>query len=395
MNKQRLIHGYIAMIFFVMFGYGISRQLIGTLITRIILHYDILMAQAGFLTSFVNIGNFAAIFILTIFAGRVNKIILLWGTLFLFSASLFLISTAPEFSVILASFALIGVFGATTDALVSSLIADFRPEKASLNISLLHGVFGLGGLSGPIVIERLARDLSWDEVHFVISMAFFVYLAVYAIFVKWQWSLLTTQTSPIKQKQFGLSDIARFFTRKRNVLLYVIMFLYAGNQTTLSVWVMRYVETHLNDAVWGAYALSAMWLGTALCRFFISPNIKASSPIKIGVGNLISAIVLTIGLLSNSVAGIVAASLLVGLSSGLTIPLVLALGCEWHQDKTAFGTMMPFTAFYFGSVIFPPLTGSISDHIGIPWGIAVAVVSSVLVALFSAVLELRLKSQKT
>jgi len=99
--------------------------------------------------------------------------------------------------------------------------------------------------------------------------------------------------------------------------------------------------------------------------------------------------------LSNSVAGIVAASLLVGLSSGLTIPLVLALGCEWHQDKTAFGTMMPFTAFYFGSVIFPPLTGSISDHIGIPWGIAVAVVSSVLVALFSAVLELRLKSQKT
>jgi len=367
--------------------------LIGTLITQIILHYDILMAQAGLLSSFHSAGSFAAIFIITIFASRINKMILLGAALLLYAASLFLISTAPLFGLILASFALMGIFGATTDTLVNSLIADLMPGKISLGISLLHGIFGLGGLSGPIIIERLARDMSWAQVYFIISTAFLFFLVMYAIFVRWQWALFTIHISREKQAQFGLSDIAMFFTQKRHTLLWVIMFLYAGNQTTLAIWIKRYVETYLGEPTLGAYALSAMWLGTAICRLIISPAIKASSPLKICFGNLISAIVLTAGLVSASAPGIVAATLAVGLSSGLTIPLILALGCEWHPEKTAFGAMMPFTAFFIASVMFPPLTGLISDLLGIPWGVAISAASAILVAVFSGVLELRLRGE--
>ena len=172
------------------------------------------------------------------------------------------------------------------------------------------------------------------------------------------------------------------------------MFFYVGNQSTLAVWIKRYVETHLNEPAWGAYALSAMWLGIAISRLVISPGIKASSPRKICVGSLISAIVLTIGLLSGSARGIVIATLLVGLSSGLTLPLILAMGCEWYQEKTAFGTMMPFTACFIAAVLFPPLAGLISDFLGMPWGVALAVAAVFFTAVFSGILDKNLKNHR-
>ena len=164
------------------------------------------------------------------------------------------------------------------------------------------------------------------------------------------------------------------------------MFCYGGNQRTVAVWIKRYVETHLCMPAWGAYTLSAMWLGTAVSRLIISPNIKAASPLKICAGNLISALALAAGLLSGSAMGIAAASLLVGLSSGLTIPLILAIGCEWYPEKTAFGTLMPFTAFFISCVVFPPLSGFVGDFMGIPWGVAVGAASALLTAVFSGIL---------
>ena len=392
--KTRFIQAYIGLLFFVLFIYGINNQAIGTLITQIIEHYGIRMAQAGLLSSFTSAGNFAAIFIITIFVGRINKIILMGAGLFFFAVSLFLISIIPPFAIILVCFSLIGLFGATVDTLVNSLVADLQPDNVSRTISLLHGFFGLGGLCGPIIIEYLTGTLRWDQVYLVISIAFFIYLIFYTIFIKWQWHGLTTHMSQEKQARFGFSDIVQFFTRKRHVLLWIAMFLYGGNQSAVAIWIKRYVETYLNVPVWGAYALSAMWLGTAVCRLVLSPGIKASSPWKIVIGNLISTFALVAGLLSGSAPGITAAALLVGLSSGWTLPLILALGCQWYPEKTALGTMMPFTAFFIAYVVFPPLSGFISDSWGIPWGVAVGAVCAFLTAVLAWLLNLNLKSEK-
>jgi len=392
-NKERFTNCYLLLLYFLMFLYGISTQAIGTLITRIIEYYGIRMAQAGLLSSFTYIGNFAAIFVLTIFAGRINKIILLGASIVLYIVSLCLISTAPPFSIILACFSLIGVFGAIIDTLANSLVADLMPVNVSRNMSLLHGFFGLGGLCGPVVMERFAGTLNWTQVYFSVSMAYFIYIFIYALFVRWQWSSLATRMPPENQTRFGLSDIVRFFGRKRHVLLWVTMFFYAGNQSILAVWIKRYVETRLSIPVWGAYALSAMWLGTTICRLFISPNINSSSPKKIYIGNFISAIAIIAGLISGSVPGIVMASLVVGLSSGASVPLIIATGCEWNPDKTAYGTIMPFSACYFSYVVFPPLSGLVSDFLGIPWGVALGGISAGLAALFSGILDASLKSE--
>jgi fucose permease len=211
--------------------------------------------------------------------------------------------------------------------------------------------------------------------------------------LKLQWSVLSQRISREKQTQFGFIDMLRFFTKKRNVLLWITTFFYGGNQSTIAVWIKRYVETQLNVPVWGAYALSAMWLGTAVCRLFISPNIKASSANKIFIGNIISAVALAAGLLSGSARGIAAASLAVGLSSGLSLPLILAMGCEWYPERTAFGTLMPFMAFFIASVVFPPFSGFVGDSFGIIWGVAVCGISAFITALFAMMLEQNLKPQ--
>ena len=154
----------------------------------------------------------------------------------------------------------------------------------------------------------------------------------------------------------------------------------------MAVWIKRYVETHLNVPVWGAYALSAMWMGTAVSRLFISPNVKAPSVQKIFFGNAIAVIVLTSVLFSGSASVLAAAALVVGLSSGFTVPVVIAMSCEWHPEKTSLGTVMPYMAISIASVVFPPLSGLISDLLGIPWGFAVGAVCAFLSVVFSGLL---------
>jgi len=376
------------------FLYGASSQAIGTLITRIIEHYSIRMAQAGLLSSFTSAGNFAAIFIITIFVGRINKMILLGACLFLSGVSLCLISVAPPFSIILICFALIGVFGATVDTLANSLVADLMPANVSRNMSFLHGFYGLGGLCGPIFMDRLAGMLDWTQVYFFVSIAFFVYVMIYILFVRWQWNFLKVCLSLEKQARIGFYDVIKFFNKKRHLLLWLAMLFYGGNQSTMVVWIKRYVEAHLNVPAMSAYALSAMWLGIAISRLLISPGIKASSLVKICVGNFIAAIALTAGLLSGSAYGIMTASLIVGLSSGFTIPLIIAMGCEWNPERTAYGTMMTFMALFIAYFLFPPLSGLIGDFIGIPWGVAIGAVSATITAVIAVLLNTTLKSEE-
>ena len=385
MDKNRTVQGYIALIFFAMFLYGLGAQMIGTLVSRIISHYNIQMAQAGLLTSFQFAGNFIAVLLVTIFSGRINKLILLGISVFFLAASFCFVSTAPLFGILLVNFSLMGIFFATLDTLVNSLTADLRPDSVKTSISFLHGLYALGGLLCPIIIERLAVKFGWTNAYFIISMVLVVYLVLYAVFVKSRRSQLSACLPPAQKARFGLLDMLQFFKTNRNILLWITMFLYGGSHSTMVAWIKRYVETHLNEPSWGVYVLSVMWLGTALSRIVVSPNIKIPSLQKIFIGNLISAAALIAGLLSGSVYGIAAASIAVGITSGFTVPLLVAQSCEWHQEKTAFGTLMPFTALFIASVVFPPFSGFISDNLGIPFGVALSAVCAAIAAVFSVI----------
>ena len=392
MNKNRFTQVYVALLFLVMIIFGASKQAFGALISRIIAHYDITMAQAGLLFSVNSVGNFVALFIIAVFAGRINKMLLIGLSMFLMTISIFLISAAPPFSLMFVCFAFMGIFGTTAETLINPLVADLRPVNVSRNMSWMHGLYGLGGLGGPIVIERLISRMSWARIYFLLSAVFIVYLIVYAIVVRRQWSTLTQYVSNEKQSQFGFADILKFFTLKRNILLWLTMGFYVGSQSILSTWIKRYVEIQLGLPVWGAYALSALWLGTTASRLLISPNIKASPLLQICVGNLISVAALIAGLLSGSAGGITAATLMVGLSSGFTLPLVLAISCEWYPKKTTFGTLMLSTASFIAFIIFPPFSGFVSDHSGMLWGVAVGAACTFLATAFSGVLYFNLKS---
>ena len=394
MNNSR-INPYIPVLFFAMFIFGINSQALGTLITRIIAHYDIQMAQAGLLSSFLSIGSVTAAFTVAIFAGRVNKMILLGISIFLLAGGLFLLSRAPVFGILMAGFSLLGIFGATMDTLINSLVADLMPGKISTGMSLLHGIFGLGGLSGPIIIDFLARSLSWSLVYLTLSIAFLVFLVFYSVLLRWQWKNLVIVVSGGKKAGFDFSDIVQFLKKKKHILLMLTIFFYGGNQITMIIWVKRYVEIFLDVPAWGAFALSSLWLGIALSRLIVAPTVRASSPRKIFIGNLVSAAVVTAGLLSQSAPGILIASFASGLASGFTIPLILALGCEWNREKTAMGTMVPYTALFSAAILAPPLSGLIGDLAGIPWSVAVSAFSAVFAALFAGILDAHIKNEKT
>ena len=394
MNNKRLTKIYIALLFFAMIMFGASKQAFGALISKIIAHYDIKMVQAGLLYSINSAGNFVSFFIVAIFVGRINKMLILGSSIFFMALSMFLISTAPAFGLLFVCFALLGIFAATSDTMSNPIIADLRPDKLSGNISMLHGLYGVGSLCGPIIMEALSGRLSWSQIYGSISLVFIIYLVIYSVVVKRQWKTLTMYISNEKQSRISISDILKFFTEKRNILLWITMLFYIGNQGVLSAWIKRYVEIQLGLPVWGAYALSALWLGTTIGRLFISPNLKVPTSLQVFFGNLIALVSMIAGLSSGSAMGITAAAFIVGLGAGSTYPLLFAIGCGWYPGKTAFGVLMPSTASFIGFVIFPPFSGFVSDHFGMLFGILVSTVCGLFTTVLSGMLHLNIRAQK-
>ena len=359
---------YTYCMFLVVFVVALANATQGVMLNNFIEHYALEAASQGAIGSAQGFGQLFALCLVFVLAGKISKSAIATTTILCVAAILLGISFAPPFVLLCFLFGLMGFSFGTADSMASSLIADlFDGEATHKYMSRLHGIFGLGGLIAPLFYLSLSNaGLSWD-------MAIRVMVAIMAVILMLYLILLRTATREItlpktSNQNITSADIKVFFKSGTGVLLILCALFYGLHQSIVAVWIYRYVSVFLNGPILGALSLSLFWAGTTISRLIMHK--VPISPIKIVLwGNLAAAAVMCIGIVSASPAVMTVFIAAAGLLGGVTIPVLLASGCEEKNCNTILPTNLIFLAIVAAYMCSPLIVGALVARTSMSAGI--------------------------
>ncbi len=372
-------------VFSLMLCYAVSITMLGPMMPDLIADYDLSLAGGGLFMSLQSAGGILSILVAAGGADRVHKTRLLALLFSLYAAGLHLISTAPLYPLLLASFALVGASTSVLDAISTAFIADLHPHRRDIRLSQLHTFFAIGALLGPL-LTRTLLDLggTWQDVYSTLG---YVCLLVLGLF------LLSTRSphpaAPAEEvTQSGPLQVLAIVTSSRMWSLCVIAFLYLS-QSGLVVWLPMYVETHLHSSpLLGSISVSAMWVGIIIGRWgygFLTPYIDVPTTLRWGA--LLGGISLITGFTLQSPGLLVLTVGLKGALTGPVLPLVLHLACSRFPTNSGAVSCLIFLSGFLGTMIFPWLLGFAGELLGLHISIYAAAVAIVAISSLTGLLS--------
>jgi len=363
MNKTR----YAICIFLALLIFAVVNTTLGALLTRYIDHYQLIESQQGLPVSMLNIGCIIAITSSLWVTRWIKKQHLVW----LASAATVLLlipqGFPPPFPVFSALFLLIGISVGYTDVLASSSIADlYDGKRAATMMCILHAVFGAAGIVMPLVYSVMMNaGLPWNGIYTVLFGIGACMLA-YIIPVSISRARHLTLQGVVNQR-FTRGDLQRFFKDQGSIMILVAIFFYAFFLSAITIWIDRYVGVGLGNKNLSALSLSLFWVGLTLSRL-LTPLLNIKPPVLIRWASLATAATLVIGIALHNAPLMCATSVLAGLFSGATIPLLLHIACQKYKSNTLMATTFLFLAIYASQSIAPPIMGFIAST----WGLTIA-----------------------
>ena len=185
-------------------------------------------------------------------------------------------------------------------------------------------------------------------------------------------------------EEFRLSGAAirAYLFRSRSVLILLAGFLYAATQTGLAAWLVRYMTLRYNAETLGSTALSIYWVCATISRF-AAPRIPMR-PLKLFLcGVLASVVFQTIGVLSGSAVIMCVMSGLVGLVTGLCIPMLVSENAAGQEGNTSLATSILLVTMCFARMLAPIVMGSLSSGISVSASMLLPAVTAALAGLFA------------
>lgn len=375
-GKTRLTAGIYAM----MFTSAVCTSAQGALLSDLIAGYRLESSSQGFMSAAQSIGNLCAVFLIGALVGRVRKRSLLAVTAVVIPCAYCLLGLHPAFAVLLAVFLIYGVVFGFLDSLASSMMVDLYRKASARYMNLLHGCYGVGGLAGPILIQRLR--LSGLEWYRVMTVCGACAAAASLLYLSGMRSARGLENHSDKPERIVRDDIVRFFSEARKRLLLSCAFLYGAHQIGVTVWVTRYISEYLNAPQWGAPALSLFWLGVTASRLLLArfhiPRVKT-----VFLCNMLSAIIFAAGVLSGNGLVMMVCAGLTGCAEGVILPMSLDIACGWEESKTYLGSTLLLFAHYTGFIVSAPVVAYLIARFGIKSGMLLPAGLS-LVAAFLA-----------
>ncbi|MGI9610454.1 MAG: MFS transporter, partial [Acidimicrobiia bacterium] len=169
------------------------------------------------------------------------------------------LSASPSWPAFLFAVALLGLGGGLADAATNTYVALRRGARA---MGLIHGVFGIGAIAGPLVVTVLFQlGLSWRVSFAVLALGQLVYVAAL-------WRFSRDLSTPIKPSQDeGGSSVFKSGTAVWSILVF---FVYAGIGAGAGAWAFTFltVEGGIGDGA-GGLVVAGYWGGFTASRLLI------------------------------------------------------------------------------------------------------------------------------
>ncbi|MFP4016649.1 MAG: MFS transporter [Halanaerobiales bacterium] len=382
-NKETVNTGILSRLstYFLMFSFAISATMLSPMMPEIISYFNLKLSQGGLILTLQSIGGVLVVVMAGVIADRVSKSRLMVLGFLLYIICLYLISIIPFFSLLLSLSFIFGIGSRLVDTLSNAYISDLYPEKKGRYLNILHSVFGIGALIGPLYTRFLLDNgYSWRHVFRFLGYASLPILVLF---------YLTQRGKPVikhsKESSGEHEHVLELLKNKQIWILSIVMFFYVGHQAGVMLWTPMYIETYLRgSAVIASLSISIYWVGMIISRMtfsYFTRNHKNS--VMIRWTSIIAGILLLLGLLSKQSWVVIAFLAVSGLLTGAFIPLLIDIASSKYPHNTGSATSVLYLSLNTSVMLYPWLIGLISESISFQWGMIFATVSLIIVYFFS------------
>ena len=378
-NKQIIKSGFLTRIstYLLMFSFAIATTMLSPMMPEIIDQFSLKLSQGGLILSLQSIGGIIVVALAGIVADRISKSRLMIFGFFLYILCLYLISIAPVFNILLALSFVFGIGSRLVDALSNAYISDLFPEQKGSYLNILHSIFGVGALIGPIYTRFLLDSgFSWREVFRFLGYASIPLLLLF--YFSNHKKGVSKDKGNITSEQEHLITL---LSNRQIWVLSIVMFFYVGHQSGIMLWIPMYIETYLKGSVFlASLSLSLYWVGMIISRMtfsYITKNFKNSTMIR--WTSISGSLLLFLGFYSKQTWLVIIFLVFSGLLTGAFIPLLIDVASSKYPKNTGAVTSILYFSLNISVILFPWLIGAISESLSFQWGMFSATISLSLI----------------
>ncbi len=280
---------------------------------------------------------------------------------------------APSFWWLLPAAIPLGLGAGAVDAGLNAYVASHYESR---HMSWLHSFWGVGALSGPLVLSALlTRGHGWRSTYLVIAVLQSLLVAVLVLAVR-LWDKVP-QRGPAEPPRAAAPRSLLFPLKLEGVGLALLsFFFYCGVEATMGLWGGSFLFkvkglAPADCATWVSVFYASVTVGRFLTGF-ATYRLRNETLIRGGVVTILAGVVLM--LLPLPLPSVFAAFVLVGLGCAPVFP------CMLHETPARFGAanaqaIMGFqmAVAYVGSTLLPPLFGFVASATSLallPWFLA-------------------------
>ncbi len=381
-RSRAAVTAYVTLLMFV---YAFSATMIGPLMPELVRHYRITFGAGGLLVTFMSFGGIVAMLLGGALADRGSKSRLIAGSFLGYGVVLLLAGRGPRLPLLYALFFALGASTRYMDMVANAFVADLHAERKERALSLLHAVFGVGALLGPLYARVLVdATAAWTNAYTLLGAASLAVLAL-------GFPLLNGRVPQASRAGSGPATRLRALGSRDLWLLSLILFLYVVHQSGLTTWLPTYMEKEMGASQWlASLGPSLLWLGIVAGRFLTSALAMRLGGRAILVwGHLAGGAVLTAAVLSRSQLALAAGVVAAGVATGAAYPLSVATACARHPRDSGAVTSMLFVSGSLARMVFPWVAGALADSLSLFPGMLVTGVALLAAAVFASLLPRR------
>lgn len=352
---------------------GLYGMIMGSLLPYISESYHLSDTVSGSLLSAHYVGNLLASFIagvLPLYFGRKNAIIFLSS--FVSAGFILMITTGNPFLLLL-SFFFTGLSRGSISNFNNSMVNEIS-ESSPAALSFLHSIFAIGALLAPYLVIASVKSFGfsgWKVAGIVI-----VILTVISLI------LFSRMDMPRLQKKEKVKVSYEFLKEKNFWILAGLLFFYLCGESTINGWLVKYfVDSQILTIGYAQFLASLLWVGVLLGRLAVSAKGDLFPKEKI-LFVLTIAMTIFFGILLGAKNQMVITVAIFGLGlsmAGVYPTTIAASGNFIKKYPMAMGILLVIGGI--GSIVMPLITGSLSDHLGIFYGMAAIIVALALTIL--------------
>ena len=338
-------------------GYSMSFNILSNTMDPMIGEFALTGAAQGLMSSMISFGSMIPLLVIPLLQGRVHKIWLILGASALQVLMLMLTGVSANFGMLLTACVLLGAGNNITDSCVNSYMVDLHPENSAGCLGLLHGFYGIGGLLTPILVSFILKKSGWRPAYYVAAAVFAAICLLFA-FAGIRSRKGSGSAEAAAEKPLTGAMIAGYLRDKRSLFFLGGAAFYAASQIGLLNWVVRYTTMQFNDAQTGSMCLTAYWVCTTVCRL-VTPRLPFRPGRMLVVGMIGAAVFNALGVVSGSAVGMLIACGLIGVISGMYIPVMISEATKGNEDKTSLVTSAIFLLMGLARMVMPLGMGAV------------------------------------